>query len=65
MHLWLADRMVRDHTEPKQFFRIAHVWRFERDVDVSRDVLTYKVGGIIPQYVQEFVRNIQQKESRK
>lgn len=62
MHLYLADRMVRLRVTEQQFFRTAHMWRFNRDAEINADVLAYKIGGIIPLYVQEFVKDIQQKE---
>lgn len=62
MHLWLADRMNRLKLEPKQFFRLAHVWRFGKDAHTEHDVLAYQVGGIIPQYVRDYINDIQQKE---
>lgn len=62
MHLWLADRMVRLNLEAKQFFRLAHLWRFGKDAHTDHDALAYSVGGIIPQYVREYVDHIQQKE---
>lgn len=63
MHLWLADRLVRDSVEAKYYFRMAHQWRFGRDVDTTRDALEYKLCGIIPLYVQEFIHHTQQKEA--
>lgn len=62
MHLWLADRIARLHTDARYFFRLAHQWRFGKDADVTRDVLEYKQAGIIPVYVREYVCNIQRKE---
>lgn len=62
MHLFLADHLVRHKLEPKQFFRVAHVWRFGKDANTEYDVLSYQVGGIIPQYVRDYVDHIQQKE---
>lgn len=62
MHLWLADRLVRKDLDTKQFFRAAYVWRFGKDANLEHDVLSYQVGGIIPQYVRDYVDHIQQKE---
>lgn len=62
MHLWLADRLARKDTDPKQFFRAAYMWRFEKDADITRDLITYQVGGIVPEYVREYVNHIQLKE---
>lgn len=62
MHLYLAEKMHKLKVEPKYFFRLAHQWKFGKDADVGRDVLTYQVGGIIPQYVREYIEDIQRKE---
>ena len=58
MHLWIADRLERD----PMYFREAHLWRFKRQVDTSSDVLAFKVGGVIPEYVREFTLIVQAKE---
>lgn len=63
MHLWLADRIDRLHTNARYFFHLAYTWRFGKDADVTRDVLEYKQAGIIPVYVREYVCDIQRKES--
>jgi hypothetical protein len=48
--------------EPKEFFRLAHIWKFGRDVDTSLDGVLYIEKGEIPPYVRDYVRDIQQKE---
>lgn len=63
MHLYLAEKMSRLDVQPTYFFRLAHQWRFGRDVDVTQDALAYKICGIIPLYVQEYVHHIQKGES--
>ncbi len=63
MHLYLAEKMHRLRVDAKYFFRLAHQWRFGRDVDVTQDALAYKICGIIPLYVQEYVHHMQQEES--
>lgn len=62
MQLYIADRISRAEGGPKQFFRSAYIWRFGKDANVEHDVLTYQVGGIVPEYVREYVCNMQQKE---
>lgn len=54
--------MCRLKVEPKYFFRLAHQWKFGKDANVERDVLTYQVGHIIPQYVQDYIHELQRKE---
>lgn len=38
-----------------QFFRMAHIWYFYRDVDVSIDVEEYAANRTVPLYVQIFL----------
>lgn len=62
MHLYLADRMSRLKVDEHTFFRIAHLWAFNKCPDLNRDVLEYRVSGIIPLYVQRYVQHIQKGE---
>lgn len=62
MRLWLADRLLRENITPESFFRSAYIWRFGKIVDISRDVLEYKVAGIVPIYVEAYIQHIQRKE---
>ncbi len=60
---FLAYTIHRLDTNASQFFRLAHIWRFGRDVDVAHDVTEYEERATVPPYVQEYIRNIQQKEA--
>lgn len=62
MHLYLAQKMQALSLEPYYFFRLAHIWRFKKEVDVARDALEYRQAGIIPPYVREYVQHIQESE---
>ena len=64
MHLYIADRISRLEGGAKQFFRAAYMWKFGNDANIERDVLTYQVGGILPEYVREYGCHIQQKEKQ-
>ena len=59
---FLAYTIHRLETNARQFFRLAHIWKFQRDADVSTDVKEYEERATIPPYVQEYIRNIQRKE---
>lgn len=63
MELFIAAHLHKIRTDLAYFFRMAHQWKFGRDIDPGRDVLEYKVGGIVPGYVREYVRHIQEKEN--
>ena len=38
-----------------EFFRMAHVWYFGKDVDVYIDVERFKQTGEVPQYAQIYL----------
>lgn len=58
MHLFIADRLVRNPS----FFSEAHYWLYKRSVDTSHSVLEFKICGIIPDFVRQYVEHIQGKE---
>jgi hypothetical protein len=62
MHLYLQARLVTLHVSDHYFFRMAHQWKFGRDVNPERDVWSYRHVGVIPSYVVEYVKELQRKE---
>jgi hypothetical protein len=65
MHLYLAEKIRALGCGKEYFFRLAYMWRFKKEGNVSQDVLEYKHCGIIPVYVQEYVCHIQKSDTRK
>lgn len=54
------SRKVNDlNTDVKTFFRMAHIHKFGTDPDLGGDVLRFKVAGIIPQYVCEYIDSLE------
>jgi hypothetical protein len=55
MNLQLEDVIEKTGLSDDAFFKIAykHFHGFEKDVTL--DVLRYQVGGIVPEYVQQFL----------
>lgn len=53
---------MRNRVTVTYFFRMAYVWKFKKDADVHKDVEDYMGGADPPPYVQDYVRDIQQKE---
>lgn len=47
---------------PFNFFRLAHIFKFGRDVNVANDVAIYNSKGTLPPYVESYVRHIQETE---
>ena len=65
MQMWLADYLVRWHIEVGTFFRAAYMWKWGKDIDVSKDVQEYNKHRRVPEYVQDYMKHIQQKEVAK
>lgn len=64
MRLYLAHKMLQLNVTATYFFRLAHVAKFGRDVDVQWDVARYMATGEPPPYVQSYIREIQEKEKQ-
>jgi spore maturation protein CgeB len=41
------------------FFTSAYQWRFGKQYDCWNDVAQYRLHGVIPKYVEEFIANIE------
>lgn len=59
MHLFLVNKMDQLKVDVLTFFRIAHVWAFGTDPDLSTDVAQYQLHAIIPRYVVNYLKSIQ------
>lgn len=59
MLLYLTQKIREIEGGDKSFFTSAYIWRFNKIVDISGDVLAYRVQGFIPLYVSEYVKHIQ------
>lgn len=60
MQLFIAEYTTKIRVELAYFFRLAHQWKFNRDIDPGPDVLAYKVAGIVPGYLRDYVKHIQE-----
>lgn len=58
MNLELEDLLNRYHMNEVAFFYMAHQHFFPGRYDVTQDVLRYQVGGIVPDYVSEFIKHL-------
>jgi hypothetical protein len=63
MLLYLVETLNRLRTDEQTFFRMAHVWCFGTDPDVSNDVAQYKLHGIVPKYVQRYLTHVKEETS--
>lgn len=58
MLLALVETIHRLKVDEQTFFRLAHVWSFGTDPDVSTDVCQWRLHGIVPPYVRKYVVHI-------
>lgn len=58
-HELLQRKVAELRTDVKTFFRMAHVNQFGTDPDVQDDIGRYKIGGIIPVYVQRYLDTLE------
>lgn len=59
MRLYLENHLEQHKITDTDFFRSAYIWRFGKIENVYGDVLQYRVHGVIPSYVAEYVSYIQ------
>lgn len=62
MHEYLRKKLEELRMDEYKFFRLAHLWRFERDVEMAVTVYKYKLTGVIPSFVVEYLEHIQSHE---
>lgn len=59
MHLFLVNKLNQLKVDAHTFFRIAHVWAFGTDPDLSNDVAQYELHALIPRYVVSYLKSLQ------
>lgn len=63
VHLYLVNAMNRLNVDELTFFRMAHIYSFGTDPDLSTDVAQYKLHGIIPLYVGKYLQHIKEEST--
>ncbi len=59
MHLVLEDILTQTGIREKAFFEMAYKAKYGYLLhDLTHDVLSYQVGGIVPQYVEEYLNSL-------
>lgn len=54
-HELLRKKMDETKTDEQTFFRLAHIYCFGTDPDLSNDVAQYRMHAIIPRYVVRYL----------
>lgn len=57
--LRVKKALQRLNADDITFFRLAHVWSFGTDPDLSNDVKRFKETDFVPAYVQKYLDEIQ------
>ena len=58
MMLLLTEAIKRSGGTDLQYFEACYFWKYGKLVDCFGDVLAYRVQGIIPNYVKEFLAHV-------
>ena len=64
MHLYLVNTMNRLRVGTVTFFRICHVYCYGTDPQLHDAVAQYKLHGVIPPYVERYLRMLQADEGK-
>ncbi len=62
MLLYLKAKLDELRVEDVTFFRMAHLYQYGRDVDVWNDIAQYRLHGIIPSFVVNYLKMLQSRE---
>lgn len=57
-HDLLRRKMSETKSDEQTFFRMAHIFLFGTDPDLSNDVAQYKLHAIIPVYVIRYLEQL-------
>lgn len=56
----VVEAMTRAKVDEQTFFRLAHIYCFGSDANVSTDVAQFKLHAIVPPFVLRYVRESKQ-----
>jgi hypothetical protein len=56
---YLVETMRRLNLDEQAFFRLAHIWAFDKDAPVATEVCQFKLHGVVPPFVVSYVKHIQ------
>ncbi len=63
MLLYLKEKIKQSGGDDLQFFQSSYIWRFDKFYECVTDIAQYRLHGVIPRYVQDYIRNLQQEET--
>lgn len=59
MMLYFQAKLTELRLTFHEFFHVAHQWRFGRDSMLNDDEAQFLLHGIIPRYVQDYLKHLQ------
>jgi hypothetical protein len=62
-HELLHRKLTELRTDVYTFFRLAHVWSFGTDPDLSNEVAQYRMHAVIPKYVCTYLDSLTKGET--
>ena len=62
MLLYFEHKLDQLNMKAKEAFRIAHIWKFGKDVHVTQAYIDYTRHSVLPFYVVEWLKDMQAKE---
>lgn len=57
MLLILLEAIKRSGGDDLQYFQAAYLWRYQKQIDVWGDIISFRTQQVIPRYVEEFTRS--------
>lgn len=63
MLLYLKEKIKQCGGDDLQFFQCSYIWKFDKFYECVADIAQYRLHGVIPRYVQEYIKHLQQEET--
>lgn len=63
MLLALKEMIRRHGNDELQFFQEAYFYKFQKHADMWNSVAQYRLHGVIPKFVEEYVKHLEGKDN--
>lgn len=63
MLLYLKEKIKQCGGDDMMFFQTAYLWVFDYINECITDVAQYRLHGVVPKYVQQYVKHLQKEET--
>jgi hypothetical protein len=64
MMLFFRAKLEELRLSALEFFETAYVWKFDKQPVVQEDFCQYLLHGVLPKYVVEYLKHLQQGERK-